>query len=794
MITPSLANGDPSAHPVARASTTSTPPVRKPSPFFLTGTLKLLNKRLLGFVSVLLLVFLTPASASSALAAGDANQTSCPHETEASPGFRTYLPDCRAYEMVSPPFKGGWRVFAEQFSLDGSSFIGPSFGAFAGGTSNEGTGNQYQFIRGSSGWVTTPLTPPASQFGELNNAEFSNGPDIGSGGAALFVAHSSTQSVFEGDLYLREPDGSFALVGPMLPSSAIPPTPTGTGTDSEGEHLQGASIDLSHILFSIEAGQQPAGITTNLWPGDTTTAGRSLYEYLGTAHTGTGGDVPALVGLDNSGSQISGCGTGVAVNPTTFGPGVSSAGATVLFTVEAGGCAGGGTGPAVGQLYARIGDPGSTRATVNLAGTSGCAASTACNVTTAPVYQGASTDGAKVFFTTTQKLSPSDQDTTPHIYECDLPGDSGSTLTPTALVNPCPSLKPVSVTGTAAGARVLGVRAISNDGSHVYFVAEGVLASNENGNKETAVEGANNFYVYERDAGFPSGHTAFIGRLSSSSPSAQATPEGRFLVFTDATDLTPDDKSTAQQVFEYDAESGSLVRVSIGDQGFNNDGNTNIDAAISPGSEGQNIGLSSHPAVSSDGSKVVFASSDGLTPQALNDAVLPGTAGFATNVYEYSGGRVYLISDGRAVNANQDTELRGIDGSGRDIFFGIVDQLVPQDSDQFFDIYDAREGGGFPAPARPVECIVGDSCQGALSVAPQLSLAGSSTQAGGGNLIAPVEVKSKPRRLTSAQKLRRALKACGRRPKRRRAACIRQARGRARHESAKKAQAKKRSS
>jgi hypothetical protein len=711
------------------------------------------------------------------LAAGDANQTSCPPETEASPGFRTYLPDCRAYEMVSPPFKDGWRVVAQQFSLDGSSVVGGSIGSFAGGTSTETREVVYQFARGPSGWVTTPLSPPLPRLEEVSPG-FGNGPDVGTSGAALFVARLSTQSMFEGDLYLREPDGSFALVGPMLPSAAIPPAPTGTGVDREGEELRGASADLSHIVFSIEAGRQPAGITTNLWPGDTTTAGTSLYEYLGAGHTGSGSDVPQLVGLDNSGVEISQCGTSVAENAARA-PGVSTGGATVLFTATEGPCAEGGTGPAVTQLYARIGDPGSTQATVNLAGSSGCAASTACDVTTAPVYQGASTDGSKVFFTTTQALSAADHDTTNDIYECDLPGDSGSTPAPVAVVNPCPSLKPVSVTGTVAGARVLSVRAISDDGSHVYFVAEGVLASNENGNKETAVEGANNFYVYERDAAFPSGHTAFIGKLSSSSPTAQTTPDGRFLVFTDAATLTPDDTSTAPQVFEYDAQTGQLVRVSIGDQWFNNDGNTSVDAAELPGARVANTGQSSHPGVSSDGSKVVFTSADGLTPQALNEVPIGLSGEFAQNVYEYSGGRVSPISDGRAANRNQDTELLGIDVSGRDIFFSTVNQLVPQDTDQLLDVYDAREDGGFPAPAGSPACK-GEECQGPLSGIPSLLPPGSATFSGPGNAPPPAttpaaQPKPKVKQLTRAQKLSRALKACRRKPKRERAACVKQA-------------------
>ena len=53
------------------------------------------------------------------------------------------------------------------------------------------------------------------------------------------------------------------------------------------------------------------------------------------------------------------------------------------------------------------------------------------------------------------------------------------------------------------------------------------------------------------------------------------TPDGSFLVFVSSTDhLTPDDTSTAPQVFEYDAQTGALVRVSIGQDGYNDNGNT----------------------------------------------------------------------------------------------------------------------------------------------------------------------------------------------------------------------------
>lgn len=58
-----------------------------------------------GWVLVVLVV--AAAAPSAALSAGDANRAVCPAETESSPGFRSYMPDCRAFELVTPPYKEG---------------------------------------------------------------------------------------------------------------------------------------------------------------------------------------------------------------------------------------------------------------------------------------------------------------------------------------------------------------------------------------------------------------------------------------------------------------------------------------------------------------------------------------------------------------------------------------------------------------------------------------------------------------------------------------------------------------
>jgi hypothetical protein len=181
-------------------------------------------------------------------------------------------------------------------------------------------------------------------------------------------------------------------------------------------------------------------------------------------------------------------------------------------------------------------------------------------------------------------------------------------------------------------------------------------------------------------------------------------------------------------------------------------------------------------ALSGDGASVFFTSAARLAPQAVSGD---------TNVYEYREGNVYLVSDGHdaSLYSNSPTvNLFGIDPSGSDAFFVTADPLVPEDGETQEALYDAREAGGFPAPLVSPGCT-GETCRGAAGAPPQLQLPGSASQAGGGNLPPPVEpkpaAKSTPKPLTRAQKLAKALEACGKdKKKKKRASCKAQARKR----------------
>jgi hypothetical protein len=186
---------------------------------------------------------------------------------------------------------------------------------------------------------------------------------------------------------------------------------------------------------------------------------------------------------------------------------------------------------------------------------------------------------------------------------------------------------------------------------------------------------------------------------------ANVSPDGRFLVFTSHARLTPDDTSIsgAQQVFRYDAQTGDLIRISVGNDGFDDNGNRSTrtpcvvhnfcseDGEIAAPLHLYGEGLRRDSTMSDNGSYVFFESPVGLTPQALDDASAGSYLGiplYAENVYEWHDGHVYLISDGRDTGLGQRCPgscLFGSDSSGANVFFSTVDSLVPQDVDTELD-------------------------------------------------------------------------------------------------------------
>ncbi|HEX5853586.1 MAG TPA: hypothetical protein VFY36_10890 [Solirubrobacteraceae bacterium] len=694
----------------------------------------------------------------------ESSVASCPNS--AYVGFQTFLAGCGAYERVTPAFKAGARLGQLAIASDGSRVIGESIGVFAGAEGDSFKVN-YESVRAGSGWMSSAISPPSSLYPAQEFLDAN--ADLG---LSLWQVRSSVESVAAAHLVVREPDGSFIEVGPIISPEAAAGPPAGELQFFANQiyvTYSGASRDLSHVFFQINSSGGP------LWPGDTTRLGggeKSLYEYGGTGNTH-----PKLVGVNSKGQLISDC--GVALGSVTSGPtynadtynAVSTSGETVFFTALAG--CGALQAPPVNEVYARVGSALGETVAVSEPSAGDCEA---CQIgAPAPAeFSGASADGSKVFFMTAQELLKGAIGM--NLYEYDFHAPAGQ--------------KVIQVSTGASESKVLGVARVSDDGTHVYFVAESALTG-ANAEGSVPLEGLPNLYVFERDAEYPGGRIAFIGTLSASEDEAdwnrldnrpvQATPDGRFLVFQSTANLTVGNTSSVTQVFEYDAEREELVRVSISEPGFVAGATSADEHASTIIRQNYSIFLRARMAtdelaVSNDGGLVVFKSAGGLTEQAA-----PAAEAGLQSVYAYHSagvlreGRVFSVSDGNGMFA---AGAGRADPSGGNVFFETAAPMLGADGDTQFDLYDARESGGFLASVVPKECEKNQlSCQGAVN-APLPSVGfGNVFEPGGGNL--PFVKVAHPSVLTPAQKLSKALRACRHRSRRGRRVC--EARVRRRH-------------
>jgi hypothetical protein len=709
-------------------------------------------------------------SAPSVWAGGDANEAACPNA--GMPTFRTYLPDCRAYEMVSSRFKSGREVGLYP-SSDGARLLEATLGAHAGTESNLGLESLYELHRGELGWQAQAISPPAAQL----SAQIFVGASADLS-KTLWVAHTPAQSVNALDIYVREPSGQMVKVGAEEPPSAAggPPAEEKNELPQFGNYtVAGASADLSHVLFQVSS----HGVH---WPGDTSSfeAGTfSLYEY-----TGTGNVQPRLVGLNGAGHLISDCETslGSARSHELYNA-VSADGHVVYFTalghssesecseaIE--------NAPEVTEVYARL--DGVESVSISEPSRAQCEA---CDMAVEQpaseggarrpaIFSGASRDGSKAFFLSEQELFAGN--TTDALYEYDFSAQPGHRL--------------IRASSGSSTPQVLGVARVAEDGSHAYFVAEEALTGEPNAEGHVPEKGQPNLYVFERDARYPAGHVAFIATLSVEDAAdwnaaderpVQTTPDGRYLVFQSVAPLTAG-AGAATQVFEYDALTEQLARISVGQSGYAS-GEENADlngSTISAQSfQSTPLGGLGGLSLSSDGRTIVFNNTSALTPEAETAGAVA-----ANSVYEYHStatigeGHVYLISSGSNPVAAAGI---GVDASGANVFFIAPDPIVGEIGDSAYDIFDARVGGGFePAPNRP-DCT-GEDCLEAATSTPTFEMPASVATPGRGNVLTVAPPVAKPPSHSGgaarARALARALRACRRLPRAHRARCKARAR------------------
>lgn len=365
-------------------------------------------------------------------------------------------------------------------------------------------------------------------------------------------------------------------------------------------------------------------------------------------------------------------------------------------------------------------------------------------------FQFASTDGSRVFFTDTVSLTAESQLRTARegpsdLYECDLAeveGELHCSLTDLTVDPRSQFGGTADVVGVAIGA--------SEDGSSVYFVANGVLSSNaasrgaqpgECIRPTSAAEPSQtaecNLYFEHFDSKAGSWEEPrFIAALSQEDApdwgttgtrslaglTARVSPNGRYLAFMSNRSLTGYDNVDAnpeaagardEEVFLYDAQSQGLTCASCR-PGSRPHGVHDVKQS------GEGLGLVvDRPGVwrSVGGGKWLAGSIPGWTPLEPNsapyqsryltdngrvffngnDALVEQDTNGKEDVYEFepegvgncerSSGCVSLISSG--VSANESAFIDA-SASGNDVFFLTAGQLVGTDKDNSFDLYDAR--------------------------------------------------------------------------------------------------------
>ena len=422
--------------------------------------------------------------------------------------------------------------------------------------------------------------------------------------------------------------------------------------------------------------------------------------------------------------------------------------------------------------------------------------------TPVPAFQAASDDGSRVFFTDTQALTKdagaggAGGTGRSDLYACEIVEADGG------LECRLSDLTPRTSSGEAAEVQG-GVLGASEDGSYVYFVADGVLGDGGErgatpGDCHEAASGRTcNLYVAHDDAGRWT--TVFIASLSSDDradwslnprdQTARVSPNGDWLAFMSDRSLTGYDNEDVtsvhagerpdEEVYLYRVATGNLVCASCDPTGARPEGiqaenlgqlgatlgatwppKQWLAAEISEGTGYEQRTSLYQSRFLSNGGRLFFNSHDALAPQDINhtedvyeyepvdtapspppdDSCTAAGAGFVPA----GQGCVSLISAGTGAG---ESVFIDASESGDDVFFLTADKLVPQDTDTSVDVYDAHVCGAegvpcTPAVVAPPPCVNAEACRAAP--APQPAIFGapaSATFSGQGNLAPPSPAK-----------------------------------------------------
>jgi hypothetical protein len=663
------------------------------------------------------------------------------------------LPDCRAYEQVSPVAKNGLDALGGPYSTraaltdGGTTGGGVSFYSlvpFPGVVGSATPVPTYLSRPEAGGWLTEGLQPPAAAETASGDVQLGLTEDLKK--TILFakdppLALGATPGVL--NAYVRDnTTRSYQLLAPSM------------GPPNEIGFVAAASGD-SRILFETNA---PVS-TSNLLP----VAGvMNLYEWnegmpvgdrLSLAGLVPPGAEPACGGPQEPACEAASQGSrgGPKNGAIRNGQGdlsytqraISSDGSRVFFTDVA-----------TGSVFMR--EP-----------TAGRTVRVSAGVVLAE-WLGATPSGSFVFYTQG-----------PELYRFNTAENKREAL-------------------TSGGEGVLGLLGVSDDASYAYFVAHGVLATNKNANKEEAVKGAPNLYVWHQ------GVTTFIAQMTQQdnwqgfasfdngnhtpadgNKSSRVTPDGTTVLFSSNAQLTKYNSNGYTEFYLYSADAPLSVTnpvcVSCNPRGVAATSETRLgeeDLTAPTRPTAATVYLTHN--LSDFGSRVFFQSEEALVPEDTNGTLdvyeweRVGAGSCEATSVRFSaqdGGCLYLISTGQSP---QVSFFGDADAKGENVFFFTRQSLVGQDQDENIDLYDARVRGGIAAqnpPASAAVCAEESACRGPSSnISPVFGTPSSTTFSGTGNL--PEQAPVPPTKiLTRAEKLAKALRACRSKPRSKRNGC-----------------------
>jgi hypothetical protein len=492
-------------------------------------------------------------------------------------GSEFALPDGRQWELVSPPNKRG--ALIQQLGSGGPIQASEDGGGIAYETNvpTELEPQGYTILtqvlseRGAQGWSsrdiasqhsspTSPILPPEYRFFSRDLSSSLAYPE-GKDGTLLSGQASEPTPYIRREALCDAPASASECYLPVLTGKeGFGDVPPGTKFYEAGQvPFDGASPDLSHVLVGSRVALTETPTTTNLqvyeWSSTPAGGALQLVSVLpaseGGGPAGHNSDVGGSPGFPLSGGRHA----------------VSDDGSRIFWVSEL---------PTGYALYMRDTVKGETvRLDMPQAGMPS-------GGTPFSYFQIASSDGSRVFFTDfdqEQRLTPQSGTTGQDLYECEIVEEAGK------LKCRLTDLTPESGGRSAEVRRkVLGA---SEDGSYVYFVANGVLGDGaERGAQQGSCGSSSatcNLYEYhdgavtfitalsaadETDWGYDAGASFSVGPLT-----ARVSPDGRYLAFMSERSLTGYDNRDANsgkpdmEVYLYDAMAGRLMCASCNPTG-----------------------------------------------------------------------------------------------------------------------------------------------------------------------------------------------------------------------------------